>query len=130
MLLAGDCLSKQKFNYLNEPAKDRTASRQVLFLVGDTNDTASRAGTGVASLQTLLVATLAQVVGAGVDDNGAADDALGADQLDKAVLDRALGVALGIGLDVAEVTDVAVRIAGGTVGLAMGVDCLRRVGPC
>jgi len=33
--------------------------------------TASRAGAGVASLERLLVATLAEVIGAGVDDDGA-----------------------------------------------------------
>lgn len=38
-------------------------------LVGDTNDTAGRAGTGVASLQRLLVATLSKVIGATVDDD-------------------------------------------------------------
>lgn len=36
-----------------------------------------------------------------------ADNALRTDQLDEAVLDRALGVALGIGRDVTEITDVA-----------------------
>lgn len=38
-------------------------------LVGDTNDTAGRAGTGVASLQRLLVATLSKVISATVDDD-------------------------------------------------------------
>lgn len=38
-------------------------------LVGDTNDTASRAGTGVASLQRLLIATLSEVISATVDDD-------------------------------------------------------------
>ena len=36
-----------------------------------------------------------------------ADYALGADQLNEAVLDRTLGVALSISRDVAEITDVA-----------------------
>lgn len=40
-------------------------------LVGDTNDTASRARSGVTSLLGLLVSALAEVVGAGVDDDGA-----------------------------------------------------------
>lgn len=47
---------------------------------------------------------------------------MGANQLDKAVSDGALGNALAIGLDVAEVTDVAGLIGGSTVGLAEGVD--------
>ena len=40
-------------------------------LVGDTNDTASGAGTGVTSLLGLLVSALTEIVGAGVDNNGA-----------------------------------------------------------
>lgn len=51
-----------------------------------------------------------------------ANNALGANELDKGVLDRALRVALGIGLNVAEVTNVALLVGGGTVGLAVGVD--------
>jgi hypothetical protein len=101
------------------------------------------------------VAALAEVVGAGVADDGAlvgiscargecsgregektyADDALGANQLDELVLDAALGVALAIGLDVAQVADVALLVAGGAVGLVVGVDwvggsasCRRGVG--
>lgn len=51
-----------------------------------------------------------------------ADDGLGADQLDMLVLDAALGVALGIGLDVAQVANVAVLVGGSTVGLVVRVD--------
>jgi hypothetical protein len=40
-------------------------------LVGDTDDTACRAGTSVTGLLGLLVSALAEVVGAGVDDDGA-----------------------------------------------------------
>lgn len=91
-------------------------------LVGNANDAAGGAEAGVASLQGLLVATLAEVIGAGVDNNSAADDAVGADQLDQGIGDGALGIALGVGLDVAEVADVAGLIGRGAVGLAMGVD--------
>lgn len=52
-----------------------------------------------------------------------AQDALSADQLDKLVLHGAGGIALGIGLEVAQVTDVTLGIGGSTVGLAEGVDC-------
>ena len=69
------------------------------------------------------MATLAEVVGASVNNDGAAEDALGTDQLDELVADRALGVALAVSLEVAQVTDVALLILGGTVGLAVGVDC-------
>lgn len=52
-----------------------------------------------------------------------ANDALGADQLDELVGDAALGVALGVRLDVAEVTNVTGLVRGSTVGLVVGVDC-------
>lgn len=48
--------------------------------------------------------------------------ALGTDQLNKLVLLGADGVTLSIGLEVAQVTDVAVLILGSTVLLAEGVD--------
>lgn len=92
-------------------------------LLGDTNDTASGTSASVASLLALLVLTLAEVVSASVDDDGAAEDALGADQLDELVRDGALGVALGVGLEVAQVADVALAVGGGAVGLVVGVDC-------
>lgn len=57
-------------------------------------------------------------------DDGAAEDALGADELDLLVLDGALGVALGVGFEVAEVADVAFRVGGGAVGFREGVDCI------
>jgi hypothetical protein len=85
--------------------------------------TASRARASVTGLLALLVATLAKVISASVDNDGTAEDALGADQLDELVGDGALGVALSIGLEVAQVTNVALVILGGTVGLAVRVDC-------
>ena len=39
-------------------------------LLGDANDTASRSGTSVAGLEGLLVASLAEVISATVDDDG------------------------------------------------------------
>lgn len=51
-----------------------------------------------------------------------ANDAVGADQLDQGVLGRALGVALAISRDVAQVTNVTGLIGGSTVGLAVRVD--------
>lgn len=104
-------------------ARSGRAQPSTTRLLGDTNDTASRAGASVASLLALLVAALAQVVGAGVDNNGAAKDALGADQLDELVGDGAVGVALGVGLEVAQVADVALAVGGSTVGLVVRVDC-------
>lgn len=42
-------------------------------LLGNADDSASGTGSGVASLERLLVPSLAEVVGAGVDDDGALD---------------------------------------------------------
>lgn len=58
-----------------------------------------------------------------MDDDSAADDALGTDQLDQLVGGGADGVALAISLDVAKVTNVAVLVGGSTVTLAVRVDC-------
>jgi len=91
-------------------------------LRGDADDTAGRAGTSVSGLLGLGVVALAEVVGAAVDDDGAADDALGADELDELVRHAALGVTLTIGLNVTQVTDVAVLVFGGAVLLAVGVE--------
>lgn len=84
--------------------------------------TASRTRTSVTGLLRLLVTTTAQVVSASVDDNGAAEHALLANKLDKLVLHGANRVALGISLDVAQVTNVALVVGGSTVGLGEGVD--------
>jgi hypothetical protein len=92
-------------------------------LVGNTNDTASRARTSVTSLLGLLVSALAKVVSAGVHNDGAANNALGANQLDQLVSDAALGIALAVSLEVTQVTDVALVVLGSTVGLVVGVDC-------
>lgn len=54
-----------------------------------------------------------------------ANDALGANQLHKRVLERALGVALTISLNVAEVTNVASLVSAVAVGLAVWVDYVR-----
>ena len=88
------------------------------------------------------MSALAQVVGSGVDDNGAlvtvlafqlakstkqvgetyADDALRANQLDELVCDASLRVTLTVGLEVTQVTNVALLILGSTVGLVVGVE--------
>lgn len=127
-----------------------------MYLRGDTNDTAGRTGTCVTSLLGLLVAAAAEVVGAGVDDDGAlgcvrsclyqdgwggdrdggewdvkkymgtyADNAVRTNQLDQLISHAALGITLGIGLEVAQVTDVALLILGCAVGLVVGVDYAR-----
>lgn len=51
-----------------------------------------------------------------------AEDTLLSDQLHQLILNGANSVALPVGADVAQVTDVAGVIGGSTVGLAEGVD--------
>lgn len=51
-----------------------------------------------------------------------ADNTVGADQFDQLVLDASLCVSLAVGLEVAQVTDVALLILGGAVSLVLGVD--------
>jgi hypothetical protein len=54
-----------------------------------------------------------------------ANDALGTNQLDQLVRDVALCVTLAVCLEVAQVTDVALVVAGGAVRLVVWVDCAR-----
>jgi hypothetical protein len=91
-------------------------------LVGNTNNTTSRSGTSVTSLERLLAVTLAKVVSTSVDNNGSANDAVRANQLDKRVSDGALGIALGVSLDVSEITNVTGLVRRSTVGLVVRVD--------
>lgn len=106
--------------------KENSAALCCRCLVGDTDDTASRAETGVTGGGRELVATLSEVISASVDDDGASENTVGANQLDKAVLDAALGNTLGVGLDVSQVTDVADIVGGRTVRLAEGVEVRAR----
>lgn len=91
-------------------------------LLSNANDTTGWTSTRITSLLALIVATLAKVVGAGVDDHSAADDALRADQLDELVRLRALCVALAVSLEVPEVSDVAVAVLWCAVFLVLWVD--------
>jgi len=76
-------------------------SLNMVCLSGDTNDTASRSGTGIASLLGLLVSSLAKIISSRVNDDGTANNALGANQFDELVGGRALAIALAISLEVA-----------------------------
>lgn len=98
----------------------------MLNLLSNANDTASRTTAGIARSLTLLVSALAQIISASVHDDRPAQHALGPDQLDLLVRDGALGVPLAVGFEVAEVADVAFAVGGGAVGLGEGVDCEKR----
>lgn len=91
-------------------------------LLSNPNDPASRTPARVARSLALLVPAFAQVVGAAVHDDGAAEDAFGPDELDLLVRDGPLGVALGVRLEVAQVADVAFGVGGGAVRFGEGVD--------
>ena len=91
-------------------------------LVGDANNTASGTSASVTSLLRLLVSALAEVISSSVNDNGAANDALGANQLDQLVRGAALSVTLTVGLEVTQVTNVALVVFGRAVRLVVGVD--------
>ena len=69
------------------------------------------------------MSTLAQIISAAMHNNGSSEHALRADELDERVGQGAFGVALFVGFEVAEVADVALRVRGGTVLFAEGVDC-------
>lgn len=73
------------------------------------------------------MSALAEIVGARVHDNGPAQNTLGSDQFDEVVGDRALGVALAVSLEVAEIADVAVVVGGRAMFFGVGVDWVREV---
>jgi hypothetical protein len=56
-----------------------------------------------------------------------AKNGLGTNKLDELVLGRADSVALSIGLEVAQVTNMANLVGGSTVGLTEGVDWRKQV---
>jgi len=68
------------------------------------------------------VAAPAEVIGAAMDDDGATNDAVRADQLDQLIGNAALGIPLAVRLKVTQVTDMALVVFGGTVGFVVGVE--------
>lgn len=68
------------------------------------------------------MSALAEIISSRMHDNGAAQYAVLANQLDQRILYRPLCVSLAIGLEVAEVADVALAVLRGPVGLAVRVD--------
>lgn len=106
--------------------------------------TTSRTSTRVASLLGFLVSSFAEVISAGVDNNGALclvkilsifypnsditsglpypQYALSADQLDQFVLKGTNGITLGISWNVTEITNVALAIARRPMRLPEWID--------
>lgn len=92
--------------------------------VGDTNDTAGKTVTSVASSQRVRVAASSKIVLILVDNDGASNDAVGSIELQEVVLVLVLksGQTFGIGGDVAKISNVAVNVLGVTVALSVGVE--------
>lgn len=98
----------------------------MLSSLSNTNHTASGTKTGIARRLAQLVSTLAQIIGAAMHDNRAAQDALRPDQFDLLVRDGALCVSLAVGFKIAEIADVAFAVGGGAVGFGERIDWERR----
>ena len=57
-----------------------------------------------------------------MDNDSAAQDALGSNELNKLVADLAICIALSVSLEVAKISDMAVLVGWSTVLVAVGVD--------
>jgi len=94
----------------------------IFHLVRNADDTTSRTSARITGLLALLAFSLAEIIGTRMHDDGTAQHALLSDQLDEAVLDAALAIAVAVGCKVSEVADVADLIGWCTVCLAEGVE--------
>lgn len=92
-------------------------------LLSETNNPASRSPSSVSRRLTQLLSTLAIVISARMDHNRTPQHALRPNQFDHLVFNAALCTALLIGLEVAEIADVALGIKGAAVGFGERVDC-------
>lgn len=106
----------------------------IFHLVRNADDTTSRTSARITGLLALLAFSLAEIIGTRMHDDGTAQHALLSDQLDEAVLDAALAIAVAVGCKVSEVADVADLIGWCTVGVNVstlliewGCFCSRRV---
>lgn len=88
---------------------------KVIVCLQKSDDAAREPGTGVSCVETVHESSAAQVVGVGVHDHGAPEDAVGSDQRDQRVLERELRHARVVSLDVAQVAGVSVIVLGTTV---------------
>lgn len=86
------------------------------------NNATSRPGARIARLLALLIIPLAQIIRTSMHNNRAPQHALRPDELDQLISSRALGIALPVRLEVAEVADVARLVGGGAVGFGVWVD--------
>lgn len=100
----------------------RDASNPFFFLLRDPDDSAGGTPACIARGLALFMSALAEVVGAAMHDDGAAEHALGPNQLDLAVGNGTLAVPLSVGLEVAQIANMTVFVGGGTVLLPKGVD--------
>jgi len=68
------------------------------------------------------VSTLAKIIGIGVHDNGASDDAVGAEERNLGVGDVDLGGAVAGGLNVAQIAQVTILVDGSAMLLAIRIE--------
>ena len=78
-----------------------------LPLIRDPNNATSGPAPSIARDETLLMAALSQIIRASMHNDGAAQHGVFADQLDVLVGDGSRAVALPVGVEVAQVADVA-----------------------
>lgn len=90
--------------------------------LGNANNAAPDAGTSVARWLAQLVSTLAKIIGIGVHDNGASDDAVGAEERNLGVGDFDLGGAVAGGLNVAQIAQVTILVDGSAMLLAIRIE--------
>ncbi len=100
----------------------RGDERFVLILIGHANDPAGWTGPCTARLLAVVGAALAEIVGAGVHHHRASQHRVGPHQLDVGVRAAALGHPVAVRGNVAQVADMADRILGRPVVLAVRVE--------
>lgn len=96
--------------------------------LSNANDAARRPAPSITRRLALLMSALAQIIRTRMHHDGASEHALRPNQLDVLVRNGALGIALAVRLEVAQITDVALGVVGGAVGFAKRVEV--RAGAC
>lgn len=88
----------------------------------EADDAARQAGTGAARRLALVCAAFSQVVGVGVYHHSATEYVVVSNEGDHAVSDVHVGLAISIGLDVTQVTDVSLAVSWSTMIFVHGIE--------
>ena len=83
----------------------------------DSDDSASNSSAGTARLSTLIRASPSKVISPVVHYEGSPDDAVWSTQWDKTVCDIDGGTTTRVSFDIAQISDMAIRVIGSTVVL-------------